>query len=343
MWPTTDGVRLHDAAATWRPRPLGPRLALRYLHSDPSGAQLRIAAACAANPAASGMFALRLVSQGVGLGRHTLDVSGRRSLCARLRGMATSNDASGGTAAPAPPAATEQQPAAAAATPASTQQQQPKVRNYPDEPRVGVGIVILRQLPPTDQPEVLLIRRAKEPSKGKPLFCASFPWQYLFPWDLEQPRCDLRITPSHAIVVACARQHWLVKGAAAGPCSCCWRNLPPCLHPAPRPRRQVVLPRRQPGAGGKPSGLCSEGNTRRDRPAAAQRATARCGRRPHLCAAAGCDRCLRHAWCIGGASGHPLHAVVLHALQQLPPVPAQLRPAPGTPLVAAPPTTSRAT
>ncbi|KAL4856800.1 Nudix hydrolase 1 [Chlorella vulgaris] len=43
-----------------------------------------------------------------------------------------------------------------------------KVHNYPDEPRVGVGVVILRQLLP-GQPEVLLIRRAKEPAKG--LWC----------------------------------------------------------------------------------------------------------------------------------------------------------------------------
>jgi hypothetical protein len=32
---------------------------------------------------------------------------------------------------------------------------------------VGVGVVILRQLPPERQPEVLLIRRAKEPAKGE--------------------------------------------------------------------------------------------------------------------------------------------------------------------------------
>lgn len=38
-----------------------------------------------------------------------------------------------------------------------------KVRDYPLEPRVGVGVVILRNL---DRPEVLLIRRAKEPNKG---------------------------------------------------------------------------------------------------------------------------------------------------------------------------------
>lgn len=44
----------------------------------------------------------------------------------------------------------------------------PKVRSYPDEPRVGVGVVILRQLKPdNDAAEVLLIRRAKEPAKGE--------------------------------------------------------------------------------------------------------------------------------------------------------------------------------
>jgi hypothetical protein len=46
------------------------------------------------------------------------------------------------------------------------QEQQGRVRDYPDEPRVGVGVVVLRQLPPAGQPEVLLIRRAKEPAKG---------------------------------------------------------------------------------------------------------------------------------------------------------------------------------
>jgi hypothetical protein len=43
-----------------------------------------------------------------------------------------------------------------------------KVRSHPTEPRVGVGIVILRQL--TQQKadaEVLLIRRAKDPCKGE--------------------------------------------------------------------------------------------------------------------------------------------------------------------------------
>ncbi|EFN59941.1 hypothetical protein CHLNCDRAFT_133014 [Chlorella variabilis] len=48
-------------------------------------------------------------------------------------------------------------------------QQAGKVHVYPDEPRVGVGVVVLRQLPPDRQPEVLLIRRAKEPAKG--LWC----------------------------------------------------------------------------------------------------------------------------------------------------------------------------
>lgn len=64
--------------------------------------------------------------------------------------------AAGGTVAadPSPPAQQQQQ------------QAQGRVRSYPDEPRVGVGVVILRQLSP-QQPEVLLIRRAKEPSKGR--------------------------------------------------------------------------------------------------------------------------------------------------------------------------------
>ncbi|KAI7839974.1 hypothetical protein COHA_006295 [Chlorella ohadii] len=80
--------------------------------------------------------------------------------------MATSGAGSGGTVAPPPPAATEQQQQQQPPAAGSTEQQQAKVRNYPDEPRVGVGIVVLRQLPPANTPEVLLIRRAKEPSKG---------------------------------------------------------------------------------------------------------------------------------------------------------------------------------
>eukprot|EP00878_Enallax_costatus_P023558 GHUV01025058.1.p2 GENE.GHUV01025058.1~~GHUV01025058.1.p2 ORF type:complete len:105 (+),score=12.96 GHUV01025058.1:226-540(+) len=45
----------------------------------------------------------------------------------------------------------------------------PRSRAYPDEPRVGVGVIVFKQ--PTTQPqqtaEVLLIRRAKEPAKGQ--------------------------------------------------------------------------------------------------------------------------------------------------------------------------------
>lgn len=38
-------------------------------------------------------------------------------------------------------------------------------RAYPTEPRVGVGVVVLRELSPGN-PETLLIRRAKAPNKG---------------------------------------------------------------------------------------------------------------------------------------------------------------------------------
>jgi hypothetical protein len=55
---------------------------------------------------------------------------------------------------------------AAAGAVAAEPKPQGKVHTYPDEPRVGVGVVILRALPPERQPEVLLIRRAKEPAKG---------------------------------------------------------------------------------------------------------------------------------------------------------------------------------
>lgn len=40
-------------------------------------------------------------------------------------------------------------------------------RAYPTEPRVGVGVVVLRQLA-DGNPETLLIRRAKAPNKGAP-------------------------------------------------------------------------------------------------------------------------------------------------------------------------------
>lgn len=40
------------------------------------------------------------------------------------------------------------------------------VRNYPKEPRVGIGIVVLRHLEPSP-PEVLLIQRGKPPSMGQ--------------------------------------------------------------------------------------------------------------------------------------------------------------------------------
>ena len=134
--------------------------------------KLQIEASTGRTLLASGMFALRLAAQGPCLAGQTISAyrGVRRSVCTQLRGMATSGTGSGGTVAPPPPAAAEQQqqqqqPASSSVQPQD--QQQPKVRNYPDEPRVGVGIVILRQLPPADAPEVLLIRRAKEPSKGR--------------------------------------------------------------------------------------------------------------------------------------------------------------------------------
>eukprot|EP00241_Pyramimonas_parkeae_P010639 CAMPEP_0114263990 /NCGR_PEP_ID=MMETSP0058-20121206/22900_1 /TAXON_ID=36894 /ORGANISM="Pyramimonas parkeae, CCMP726" /LENGTH=238 /DNA_ID=CAMNT_0001380499 /DNA_START=25 /DNA_END=741 /DNA_ORIENTATION=- len=39
-------------------------------------------------------------------------------------------------------------------------------REYPDAPRVGVGVVVLREAPGTRRPEVLLVQRGKEPDKG---------------------------------------------------------------------------------------------------------------------------------------------------------------------------------
>lgn len=79
-----------------------------------------------------------------------------------MTGQAASGAAAGGTAVPRPAEA-------AAPADAGEQPRQPRTRDYPEEPRVGVGVVILRALPPARDPEVLLIRRAKEPSKG--LWC----------------------------------------------------------------------------------------------------------------------------------------------------------------------------
>ena len=84
--------------------------------------------------------------------------------------MRSARTNSGGNIAGATAPAACGAPLPAAGTVASAaeqqQEQQGRVRDYPDEPRVGVGVVVLRQLPPAGQPEVLLIRRAKEPAKG---------------------------------------------------------------------------------------------------------------------------------------------------------------------------------
>lgn len=43
-----------------------------------------------------------------------------------------------------------------------------KSRQYPDEPRVGVGAVVFRPAPSgAGEPEVLLIKRGKQPNKGQ--------------------------------------------------------------------------------------------------------------------------------------------------------------------------------
>lgn len=70
-----------------------------------------------------------------------------------------------GSGAPAAAGAAADADAAAAHAVAAAP---PKVRSYPTEPRVGVGMVILRQLTPhKEDAEVLLIRRGKEPNKGE--------------------------------------------------------------------------------------------------------------------------------------------------------------------------------
>eukprot|EP00959_Pyramimonas_sp_CCMP1952_P423652 8874283-Pyramimonas_sp.AAC.1 len=40
-------------------------------------------------------------------------------------------------------------------------------REYPQVPRIGVGVVVLRTNKETNNAEVLLIQRGKEPDKGK--------------------------------------------------------------------------------------------------------------------------------------------------------------------------------
>ncbi|KAL4434665.1 hypothetical protein ABPG77_002788 [Micractinium sp. CCAP 211/92] len=82
-----------------------------------------------------------------------------------MAGQAAGGAAAGGTTVPRP----AEVEAAVEGAEQPQQPRQPRVRDYPEEPRVGVGVVILRALPPAQEPEVLLIRRAKEPSKG--LWC----------------------------------------------------------------------------------------------------------------------------------------------------------------------------
>lgn len=130
-----------------------------------------------------------------------------------------------GQAEPAPAAGAAVQPAAEAVQ----QQGAGKVRDYPDEPRVGVGVVILRQLPPERQPEVLLIRRAKEPAKGEAAAALPVPHAVLPPDWLE------------TALNQCSRS------------------------------RHVVLPWRQPGAGGDAGGLRGAGDAGGDGADAAQR------------------------------------------------------------------------
>lgn len=140
-------------------------------------------------------------------------------------------------------------PAAAAGTAAAAP---PKVRSYPDEPRVGVGVVILRQLQPEkESAEVLLIRRAKEPSKG------ARQWR----------RCRCCCLCSIAAFTHCSMLTFeatflpeatvllLGKPRAAENAAGCTETAP-CLvlH------RPLVLLRRQPGAGGDDDGVrCAGG------------------------------------------------------------------------------------
>jgi 8-oxo-dGTP pyrophosphatase MutT (NUDIX family) len=81
---------------------------------------------------------------------------------------APSNGARGNAAPPGAPRAAG---AAAAAAADSAAQKAPagRSRMYPDEPRVGVGVVCFREPTAGANPEVLLVRRAKEPAKG--LWC----------------------------------------------------------------------------------------------------------------------------------------------------------------------------
>ncbi|KIZ06316.1 ADP-ribose pyrophosphatase [Monoraphidium neglectum] len=80
--------------------------------------------------------------------------------------LAATAGVSTSTANAAPIAAGTQLPGsdpAAAAKPAG------RSRMYPDEPRVGVGVVVFRAPHDSRNPEVLLVKRAKEPAMG--LWC----------------------------------------------------------------------------------------------------------------------------------------------------------------------------
>eukprot|EP00877_Chromochloris_zofingiensis_P009648 jgi/Chrzof1/4937/Cz15g05080.t1 len=84
--------------------------------------------------------------------------------CSSTSSTAATTSGSSSSVAPTAVSATTATTATAAAAPATG-----KSRVYPDEPRVGVGVVVFKGLVKTanESPEVLLIRRAKEPAKGQ--------------------------------------------------------------------------------------------------------------------------------------------------------------------------------
>lgn len=119
----------------------------------------------------------------------------RSGMSAQQPGSAWAPPAAAGTAPAAQAAPT---PAEAGAAAAAAVSQQPRVRDYPEEPRVGVGVVILRALPPAHEPEVLLIQRGKEPNKGAG-------WRIVLPGNAElaQGAGILWRMPTAWLAVAC--------------------------------------------------------------------------------------------------------------------------------------------
>ena len=115
-------------------------------------------------------------------------------------------------------------------------------RAYPTEPRVGVGVVVLRQLA-DGNPETLLIRRAKAPNRGAPG----------------------TVLRSRAMnLIKNLNQRGIIQREPPGCLAIC-SALPSISFSS----RGVVLPRREPGAGRDPGPVRCARNARGNGAAAA--------------------------------------------------------------------------